>query len=75
VEALMFHSFPVLLGILSEYEPRLLVLLVMVLARAIRMDWSSYDWFRVNCLLLFDVVSISLVRLRILNLIFLLLFL
>ena len=71
----MFHSFPVLLGILSEYEPRLLVLLVMMLARAIRMDWSSYDWFRVNCLLLFDVVSISLVRLRILNLIFLLLFL
>ena len=71
----MFHSFPVLLGILSEYELRLLVLLVMVLARAIRMDWSSYDWFRVNCLLLFDVVSISLVRLRILNLIFLLLFL
>jgi hypothetical protein len=72
----MFHAFPVLLGILSEYEPGLLVLmLMMVLARAVRMDWSGYDWFRVNCLLLFDVVSISLVRLRILNLIFLLLFL
>ena len=72
----MFHAFTVLLGILSEYEPRLLVLmLVMVLARAIRMNWSSYDWFRVNCLLLFDVVSVGLVRFRILNLIFLLLFL
>jgi hypothetical protein len=53
VEALVLHAFTVLLGVLSENEPRLLVLvLVMVLARAVGMDGGSDDWFRSFLMLL-----------------------
>jgi len=70
----LVHAFSSMLGVLSEDEAGLLLLLVVVLARAVGVNRSSDEWFGLGCLLLW-LILLSLTGFGVLNLIILVLLL